>query len=96
MGPKRDGIRLATDIHLPARDGRIADGPFSVVLECTPTTTPLANNCPEGAFRAQGGYAVNQDSRDRFDSEGAFPPRPAAGPMHATDNFWFAVTRFFS
>src|SRR5437660_12573206 len=32
----RDGIRLATDIYRPARDGRAAPGRFPVILERTP------------------------------------------------------------
>ena len=32
----RDGVHLATDIHVPARDGVPLPGPFPVVLERTP------------------------------------------------------------
>ena len=78
MVPMRDGIRLASDIYLPARDGRIAEGPFPVVIERTPyDKRRWPNNCPDGAFWAQRGYAyVNQDCRGRFHSEGVFQSYP--------------------
>jgi predicted acyl esterase len=33
MAPMRDGVRLATDVYLPARDGTRLEGKFPVVLE---------------------------------------------------------------
>src|ERR1043166_4106364 len=36
MVPMRDGVRLATDIYRPARDGVAAAGKFPVVMERTP------------------------------------------------------------
>ena len=59
-----DGVRLATDIYLPA-----GDGPFPVVFSRTPYGRVKAN---EGAanFAAAGYVAVVQDMRGRFDSEG--------------------------
>ena len=32
----RDGVRLATDVHRPARDGRAVEDRFPVILERTP------------------------------------------------------------
>ena len=32
----RDGVRLATDVYRPARDGRPLPGRFPVILERTP------------------------------------------------------------
>jgi putative CocE/NonD family hydrolase len=77
----RDGIRLATDIHLP--DGA---GPWPVVLQRTPygrhlpggrentaadpvVATPEAFAAP---FLAAGYAMVVQDTRGRFGSEGVF------------------------
>lgn len=36
MVPMRDGVKLATDIYLPARDGTAVEGRFPVVLSRTP------------------------------------------------------------
>jgi putative CocE/NonD family hydrolase len=82
MVPMRDGVRLATDIHLP--DGA---GPFPLILERTPYGRHLpsrseitAANPHEPASRADlaayfgaHGYAVvYQDTRGRHGSEGRF------------------------
>ncbi len=86
MIPMRDGVRLATDIYLPARDGSVAPGRFPVILERTPynKTAPSrsertpANATPLGraevaAFYVQRGYVViYQDCRGRYQSEGEF------------------------
>ncbi len=77
----RDGIGLATDIHLP--DG---PGPFPVVLERTPygrdevsrsevtvaQPTPMARPEFAGLFTARGYAVVFQDNRGRHGSEGKF------------------------
>lgn len=81
MVPMRDGVRLATDVHLP--DGA---GPFPVILERTPygrretsrSEISAADPTPwdrarTAAFFAAHGYAVvYQDCRGRYGSEGAF------------------------
>ena len=36
MIPMRDGVRLATDIYRPARNGVAVDGKFPVLMERTP------------------------------------------------------------
>ena len=36
MIPLRDGVRLATDIYRPARNGRPVEGRFPVLVERTP------------------------------------------------------------
>ena len=36
MVPMRDGVRLATDVYLPARDGEAVEGRFPAILERTP------------------------------------------------------------
>lgn len=60
----RDGVKLATDIYLPA-----GPGPFPVILARTPYNRQKHN---EGAQNwARAGFAfVNQDMRGRFESEG--------------------------
>ncbi len=74
MVPMRDGVKLATDLYLPAKDGRPAPGRFPVVLTRTPydksetAWTPLD---VIGPYYASRGYVfVAQDTRGRFASEG--------------------------
>lgn len=88
MVPMRDGIRLATDVYLPA-----GPGPFPVLLERTPYGKRLANRAdrtaadpevrtkPEIAARfVAAGYAfVLQDCRGRYGSEGSFTKYLAEG-----------------
>jgi len=86
MVPMRDGIRLATDIYLPAREGRIASGRFATIIERTPygRTQDSRSEIDAGASRrltrmevartfVERGYVViYQDCRGRHDSEGEF------------------------
>lgn len=86
MIPMRDGVKLATDIYLPARDGEAASGKFPVILERTPynktapsrsertadDATPLGR-AEVAEFFVQRGYVViYQDTRGRYRSEGEF------------------------
>ncbi len=68
MVPMRDGVKLATDVYLPA-----GDGPWPTILTMTPYGRKGA-----GAFAGETnkrGYAyVAQDFRGRFDSEGVDYP----------------------
>ena len=81
MVPMRDGIRLATDVHLPA-----AAGSFPVIMERTPygraetsrSEITAANRTPASRadiaayFTAHGYAVVYQDTRGRYGSEGRF------------------------
>ncbi len=81
MAPMRDGIRLATDLHLP--DGA---GPFPVILERTPygrhlpsrseitaaDRTPISRAGLAAYFTAHGYAVAFQDTRGRYGSEGRF------------------------
>src|SRR5438270_4054561 len=73
MVPMRDGVRLATDVHLPA-----GDGPWPVAL----TRTPYGRS-EGGSITARvsipglvrnGIAVVSQDVRGRFDLEGLALP----------------------
>lgn len=87
MVPMRDGVRMATDVHVPARDGVPLPGPWPVLLE----RTPYGRNRPSRSERsvaepdeaksrsevarifAERGYVVvYQDVRGRYDSEGVY------------------------
>ncbi|WP_271600250.1 CocE/NonD family hydrolase [Bradyrhizobium sp. CCBAU 45384] len=86
MVPMRDGIRLATDVYRPARNGKALPGPFPVILERTPygrnivsrSELSVAEPKPKSraevaAYFAKAGYVViYQDCRGRYDSEGEF------------------------
>ena len=82
----RDGIRLATDVYRPARDGTVIDGKLPAILERTPygkaersrseieigMSTPMKRH-EVASFFVRAGYAVvYQDCRGRFNSEGVF------------------------
>ena len=84
MVPMRDGVKLATDLYLPASDGALAQGKFPVLV----VRTPYGKNPPaarpdevpveEKEFNAASNFAkhgyavVVQDVRGRFGSEGTF------------------------
>ena len=86
MVPMRDGVRLATDIYRPARDGEALQGGRPVILERTPygrniTSRAEASLRDAGAksraevahfFVSRGYVVVYQDCRGRYGSQGEF------------------------
>jgi len=67
----RDGIRLASDIYRPARDGQLVDGRFPTILMRTPYDKTDRRYVEIADFFTPRGYAVVlQDMRDRYRSEG--------------------------
>lgn len=86
MVAMRDGVRLATDIYRPARDGVPIDARCPVILERTPydktepsrselragETDPMSRAAVAEYFTRHGYVVVYQDCRGRFGSEGAF------------------------
>jgi uncharacterized protein len=68
----RDGVRLATDVYRPARNGRPLDDRRPVLLHRTPynktETETTFGECRW--FAARGYVVVNQDCRGCFRSEG--------------------------
>jgi len=74
MVPMRDGVRLATDIYLPAECGKPLPGKFPAILDRTPyDKVPRAPAANDPEFFARRGYAfVFQDSRGHGASEGEF------------------------
>jgi predicted acyl esterase len=69
----RDGVRLATDIYRPARNGSLVEGKFPVILERTPYNkshiSVAANH-----FVPNGYIVIAQDVRGRYKSEGRWFP----------------------
>lgn len=74
MVTMRDGVRLATDIYLPAHGAEPLPGPFPTLLVRTPYDKSSTGNMrPKGEYFARRGYAVAlQDVRGRYASEGTF------------------------
>ena len=71
MVAMRDGVSLATDVYLPARDGKPLDGRWPVILMRTPYGK--SGSRTDGEYFAAHGYAfVVQDTRGRFGSEGVW------------------------
>src|SRR5260370_37846196 len=68
MVPMRDGIRLATDIYRPARNGAPVEGKFPVILERTPYDKDNSGSLAD--FVQDGYIVVSQDIRGRYHSEG--------------------------
>ena len=69
----RDGVRLATDIYRPARNGAAVEGKFPAIMERTPygkdRLAGVANY-----FVPRGYVVVLQDVRARYKSEGRWRP----------------------
>lgn len=86
MVPMRDGVRLATDVYLPATEGRIASGRFPTIIERTPYNRTQDSRSEIDAnasrrhtrmevartFVERGYIVIYQDCRGRHDSEGGF------------------------
>ncbi|PYQ16523.1 MAG: antibiotic hydrolase [Acidobacteria bacterium] len=79
MVPMRDGVRLATDVHLPARGGVAAPGRFPAILERTPYNKDESDSWAR-VFVPRGYVFVAQDVRGRYRSEGRWRPLRDDGP----------------
>ena len=73
MVPARDGVRLALDIYLPAKEGVALPGAFPTILTRTPYDKAAAGQAREAQWFAARGYAVVcNDVRGRYASEGVW------------------------
>ncbi len=73
MIPMRDGVKLATDIYRPARNGVPVEERLPIVLYRTPYNKTTPGRAEQAQFFARHGYvAVVQDTRGRYKSEGSF------------------------
>ena len=92
MIPMRDGVRLATDIYIPALDGQPASGKFPVILERTPYDKAGSGNVTNGTYYARRGYVCAiQDVRGRFVSEGEWYPFAKEAPDGYDTVEWLAA-----
>lgn len=72
MTPMRDGVCLATDVYLPARDGKPIAEKLPAILERRPYNKDGCGG--SGRYYASHGYVfVAQDTRGRYKSEGVCP-----------------------
>jgi len=88
--PMRDGVNLAADLYLPAKDGAVVEGRFPAVMERTPYDKE--NKVNDGRYFARRGYvAVMQDVRGRFQSEGVWYPFAKEAPDGYDSLEWVAA-----
>ncbi|MCZ6680580.1 MAG: CocE/NonD family hydrolase [Candidatus Poribacteria bacterium] len=89
MVPMRDGVRLATDIYRPARDGELLPGPFPTILART-SYDKTAQRYVEAIadfFTPNGYVVVLQDLRGRHRSEGTGQYFHTANPHEGRDGY---------
>ena len=86
MVTTRDGIRLATDVYRPAKDGKAIEGKLPAIMERTPygkaersrseievdMSAPMKRNDVASFFVRAGYVVIYQDCRGRHNSEGEF------------------------
>ena len=72
--PMRDGVHLATDFYVPARNGKPIAGKLPAVLLRTPYNKTAWGTKIVRFFAEHGYLSVTQDCRGRFASEGKFFP----------------------
>ena len=74
MIPMRDGVKLATDVYRPARNGRVVDERLPILLQRTPYNKGSRGQAgdPVEYFVKNGYVVVVQDTRGRYQSEGVF------------------------
>jgi uncharacterized protein len=70
----RDGVRLATDLYLPAREGQALIGPWPALLARTPYDKSAVTAASAEYFASRGYLVAVQDCRGRYRSEGRFFP----------------------
>jgi hypothetical protein len=88
MVPMRDGVRLSTDVYLPARNGQAVAGKWPTILMRTPYGKQSEG---DGRYFAAHGYAVVfQDTRGRFGSEGVWHMLTDDGPDGVDTCAWIA------
>ena len=101
----RDGVKLATDIYRPARNGKVVDGKFPVILERTPYGKSRASrsevDCGEtkprprpdvaAQFVRAGYIVIYQDCRGRHASEGEFVKYLSDGEDGFDTTNWIAA-----
>ena len=96
MVTMRDGIRLATDVYRPGRDGELVEGRYPTIVCLTPYDKTERRYTEIADFFVPHGYAVVlQDMRDRHRSEGTKEYFHSATPHTGEDGYdtieWIAA-----
>jgi putative CocE/NonD family hydrolase len=96
MVKMRDGLRLATDIYRPAREGELVPGRYPTIVCITPYDKTERRYTEIADFFVPRGYAVVlQDLRDRHRSEGSKEYFHSATPHTGEDGYdtieWIAA-----
>ncbi len=98
----RDGVRLATDVYLPAQDANPSPAKFAAILQRTPygkqnDASGLSQRGPWlEAFVSHGYAVVIQDVRGRFGSEGRWRPHYDDGADGFDTAKWIGEQPWFS
>ena len=71
MVPMRDGVKLATDLYLPARDGSVAAEKYPAILTRLPYNKDGSKRFDE-YYAARGYVFIAQDIRGRYASQGVW------------------------
>ncbi len=79
MVPMRDGVRLATDIYRPAKDGAPIEGKLPAIMARLPYNKDGQKSIG-GYYAARGYVFVAQDTRGRYKSEGVWHMLSDDGP----------------
>ncbi|MBV9502956.1 MAG: CocE/NonD family hydrolase [Acidobacteriaceae bacterium] len=74
MVSMRDGVKLATDVYRPARNGAPVDGKFPAILMRTPYNKTERAASAGPYFAARGYVVIVQDVRGRYKSGGHWRP----------------------
>jgi putative CocE/NonD family hydrolase len=90
MVAARDGVRLATDVYLPARNGAVS-GRVPAIVERTPYNKDSGADGLVNFFVPRGYAVVFQDVRGRYRSEGRWRPIRDDGPDGADLLKWIAA-----
>lgn len=91
MVPMRDGVRLATDVYRPARDGQPLTDRRPIVLIRTPYNKGNGQSSEAKYFASHGYVAVVQDTRGRYRSEGVWHWMTDDGPDGFDCAAWIAA-----
>ncbi len=91
MVSMRDGVKLATDIYRPARDGTPIEEKTAVILTRTPYNKGEGKSADARYFASHGYTAIIQDTRGRFHSEGVWRWLLDDGPDGVDTAAWIAM-----
>jgi uncharacterized protein len=94
MVSARDGVKLATDIYLPSRNGAVESGSFPAIVERTPYNKDNVPSTLIDYYVSRGYAVVIQDVRGRYGSQGRWRPVRDDGPDGADLLRWIGGQRW--